>query len=103
MVSVVADVFRSKDLSGWAKALWVIFIIILPWLGVLVYLIARGDGMNERNLQMIKDADKAQREYIREVAHVSPAEELKKLADLQKEGVISEEEFAAQKAKILAQ
>ena len=101
LISVIADVFRSKDLNGFAKALWIIGIIIIPWLGVLVYLMVRGDGMHERSMQVAMEMDKMQREYIKSVADISPADELAKLAELKEKGVITDEEFAAQKAKIL--
>ena len=102
MISVVSDIFRSKDLGGFAKALWIGFVILIPWLGVLVYLIARGDKMQEHNAQAVAKMEDAQREYIRSVASVSAVDELERLAALKEKGVISEEEFAAQKAKVLA-
>ena len=101
MISVVADVFRSKDLSGLTKALWIAFVIIIPWLGVLVYVIARGDRMQEHNLQAVSKMEDAQKEYIRSVANVSAADELERLAALREKGVLSDEEFAAQKGKVL--
>ena len=106
LISLFGDIFRSKDLSGWGKALWTIFIIILPFLGVLVYLIVRGNSMQERALQ-----DAANRESavprLRAVgrghdAAAASADELAKLADLRDKGVISDDEFQAAKAKALA-
>ncbi len=105
LITVFADVFRSDDLSGWGKALWVLFVIILPYLGVLVYLIARGKSMQERAIRQAAEQEKAQRQYIQEVSSTggaSTAEELAKLAQLRDSGVITADEFAAQKAKILA-
>ena len=73
LIAVVADIFRSKDLGGFAKALWIGFVIIIPWLGVLVYVIARGDKMQEHNAQAMNDMEAAQKDYIRSVATTSPA------------------------------
>ena len=75
LIAVVADIFRSKDMGGFAKALWILFVIIIPWLGVLVYVIARGDKMQEHNAKAMSDMEAAQKEYIRSVAAVSPADE----------------------------
>ena len=104
MILVYSDLFRRSDVSGWGKAGWVIFLIILPFLGVLVYLIARGGSMHKRDIAQAKAADAATREYIQQAAgsQASSAEELQKLADLRDRGVLSQEEFDAQKAKILA-
>ncbi len=105
LISIIADIFRSDDLSGWAKALWILFVIVVPWLGVLIYLIARGDSMQERAIKDATQRQQATRQYIQEVASTgapSSADELTKLAQLRDSGVISAEEFAAQKAKVLA-
>jgi len=92
LISVFIDIFRSEDLGGWAKALWVIFVVILPFLGVLVYLIKQA-----------AQQEKEFRGYVQQVAGDSnPADQLAKLADLKDRGVITEDEFASQKAKILA-
>jgi hypothetical protein len=100
---IIFDVFRSRDLSGWAKALWLIFIVVLPFLGVLVYLIARGGTMHERSVREAQAQDKQFREYVRDTAgDKSSADELAKLADLKDRGVITEAEFQQGKAKILA-
>jgi len=101
VISVLTDIFRSKDINGWVKGAWVLFVIILPWLGVLAYLIIRGDGMQKRTMEMIENAGHQQREYIQNVAGVSTADELTKLADLKETGVITDAEFEAQKAKLL--
>jgi len=98
---VFIDIFRSHDLKGWAKALWVIGIIIFPLLGVLVYLIARGGKMHERAAQAAQAQKQAFDAYVQETAGESSADQLAKLADLKEKGVLTDDEFAAQKAKIL--
>ena len=103
LISVYSDVFRSEDLSGFAKAIWVLFVLLLPYLGVLVYLIARGGKMQERHVAQLQRAQLANESYIREVAGPSStADELLKLGQLRDQGVLSSEEFEAQKAKLLA-
>jgi hypothetical protein len=103
LITVYADVFRSPDLSGAVKALWVVALLLLPYLGVFVYLIARGDGMHERSAERVAAAEQAAATYIREVAATpSPAEELVRLAELRDRGVLTEDEFAQQKARTLA-
>jgi Short C-terminal domain/Phospholipase_D-nuclease N-terminal len=103
LITVFIDIFRSHDLSGWAKALWALFIIVLPYLGVLVYLIARGGKMHERAAQAAQQSDAAFREYVRSAAGTgSAADELSRLADLRDRGVISEDEFQSLKAKAVA-
>ena len=104
LIMVFVDIFRSRDMGGWAKALWVIFVIILPFLGVFVYLIARGSKMHERAAQEAADQQKAFDAYVKETAGTagtSSADQLSKLADLKSQGVITDAEFEAQKAKIL--
>jgi hypothetical protein len=105
LISLFGDIFRSKDLSGGAKALWTIFIIILPFLGVLVYLIVRGNSMQERALQDAANRENEFRGYVQSVAGASggggAADEIAKLADLRDKGVISDAEFQAAKAKAL--
>jgi hypothetical protein len=105
LIMVFMDIFRSHDMGGVAKALWVIFIIVLPFLGVFVYLIARGGKMHERQAQQAADQQKAFDQYVREAAGTSGADtasQLAKLADLKSQGVLTDAEFEAQKAKILA-
>src|SRR5262245_52587885 len=104
LITVFADIFRSPDLSGWGKALWSIFIIFLPYLGVFVYLIARGHKMSDRAAKAAADQEAHFRRYVQDVASTSGsgADELAKLADLRDKGVISEEEFQQAKAKALA-
>ncbi len=101
VISVISDIFRSKDINGWTKGLWVMFVIITPWLGVLFYLIFRGDGMQERTMQSLADASERQRAYIQHAAGSSTADELSKLAELKEKGVITDTEFEAQKTKLL--
>jgi hypothetical protein len=102
-ITVFFDIFRSHDMGGLAKALWVIFIIILPFLGILVYLIARGGQMHERADAAAARQHKAFNAYVQQTAgSSSSADELSKLADLREKGVLTPEEFEAQKAKILA-
>lgn len=103
LIVVFGDVFRSRDLSGWAKAFWILFLIILPLLGVLIYMISRGQSMSERAVQDAAEREKATRQYIQEAAGTtSSADELVKLSQLRDSGVLTAEEFAAQKAKLLA-
>ncbi len=102
LIVVFMDIFRSQDISGWAKALWVIFVIVLPFIGVLVYLIARGGSMQERSVAQANQQQKAFDDYVRQAAgSSSSADELAKLADLKSKGVISDAEFEAQKQKLL--
>jgi hypothetical protein len=103
LIVVFSDLFRSHDLSGWAKAFWVIGIIILPYLGVLLYLIVRGHKMAEHAQQAAKEQDAAARAYIQQAAGTSgsTADEIQRLADLKAQGVISDAEFEAGKAKAL--
>jgi len=102
IIGVISDIFRSKDLGGWGKGFWALFIIIIPWLGVLCYLIVRGAGMQERTLHILEDREKIQRAYIKEAAGTSNADEIVKLAELRDKGILTEEEFTAHKAKLLA-
>jgi hypothetical protein len=101
LISVYADVFRSGDLGGWGKALWVLFVLLLPYLGVLVYLIARGGSMQERSAAQAQRAQRATASDTREVAP-STADELTKLGQLRDQGVLSAEEFEKQKSRLLA-
>jgi ABC-type multidrug transport system fused ATPase/permease subunit len=103
LITVFIDIFRSKDLSGWGKALWFIFVLIIPLIGVLVYLIVRGGSMHERSVRDQQQADQEFRSYVQEAASGgTPADQLSKLADLRERGVITSEEFDREKAKILA-
>jgi hypothetical protein len=105
LVWVFIDIFRSRDLSGGAKALWFLFVLFIPLIGVLVYLIARGGSMHERSVQLERQQDREARSYIQQAASDSPAstaDQLTKLADLRDRGVITQEEFDREKAKVLA-
>ena len=103
LITVFIDIFRSRDLSGWAKALWFIFVLFIPLIGVLVYLIVRGGSMHERAAKEAQQQDQEFRSYVQEAAgSATPADQLAKLADLRDRGVISAEEFEREKAKILA-
>jgi Phospholipase_D-nuclease N-terminal/Short C-terminal domain len=102
LVTVISDLFRDHETSGWAKALWVLFLIVLPVLGTLIYLIARGDGMRERALKEQADARKHFESYVRETAGASSADELHKLSELKQRGDLSQEEFDRAKAQLLA-
>jgi Short C-terminal domain/Phospholipase_D-nuclease N-terminal len=103
LIYVFADIFRSRDLSGGAKAGWFIFVLFIPLIGVLVYLIARGDSMHERAAQDARQEDREVRNYIQDAAGApSTADQLTKLADLRDRGVITADEFEREKAKILA-
>ena len=103
LISVIGDLFRDHELSGVAKAVWVFFLVFLPFLGVLLYLIVRGSGMRDRTIKAQVDAKKEFDSYVREQAQSgSPADELHKLAELKEKGAISAEEFDRAKAKLLA-
>jgi hypothetical protein len=106
LIAILSDLFRDRELGGWAKAFWVLFIIILPWLGALVYLIARGNSMNERARKTAAENEASFRAYVQDAAggaagSSSTAEELRKLAELRDNGTISAEDFDRAKAKIL--
>ncbi|MFH0518913.1 SHOCT domain-containing protein [Streptomyces sp. M41] len=109
LVRVVMDVFRDDTLSGWAKAGWTLTVCVLPFLGVFVYLIARGRGMGEREMRMAHDRERAFRTYVQQVAAEKPgskgggakADELGKLAVLHDQGAISDAEYEAAKSKVL--
>jgi hypothetical protein len=101
---IFSDIFRSRDLSGWAKAGWLAFVVIVPFLGVLVYLIARGGSMHERQVRQAKAQDAEFRDYVREAAQTdgnSESDQLAKLASLHDNGVLNDEEFQRAKQKIL--
>jgi hypothetical protein len=105
LITIFADIFRSADLSGWGKAGWSIFVILLPFLGIFMYLIVRGGKMHERALEQMQQQDAATREYIQSVTGGSgggAADQIAQLADLHAKGVIDDAEFAKMKAKITA-
>ena len=105
LISILGDIFRDRELGGGAKAMWVLFLVFLPWLGALIYLIARGNSMNERTQQAMADAEKRQRAYIQEVSGgstASVAEQIRDLSALKESGHLTDAEYDAAKAKILA-
>jgi len=103
LIYVFIDIFRSHDLSGGAKALWFLFVLFIPLIGVLAYLLVRGGKMHERAVQQARQQDQAARQYIQEVAGTpNTADQLTKLAELRDRGVITPEEFEREKAKVLA-
>jgi hypothetical protein len=102
VITVFADIFRSHDLGGGAKALWTIFVIVTPFLGVFIYLIARGGKMSEHAMESASAQDAAARAYIRQTVATSPADELERLAGLRAQGVISDSEFEVMKSKVFA-
>ncbi len=104
LISVFADIFRSHDLGGVAKFLWVVLIVVFPYLGVFVYLIARGHKMSEHAVQQAQQIDMAQRAYIRDAAGGpgSAADELERLAALKAQGVIDDAEFQRLKSQLIS-
>jgi len=102
LITILSDLFRDHELSGWAKAAWVLFLVYIPFLTALIYLIARGAGMRDRSIKAQADAKKHFDEYVRTQARSTPADELHKLNDLKEKGALSAEEFDRAKAKLLA-
>ncbi len=107
LITVFADIFRSRDLSGWGKAAWFLLVLVLPLFGALIYLIARGHSMEARTTAQAEAQEAAFRDYVKEVAAspngTSTADELSKLAALADKGAITQQEYAEQKAKLLGQ
>ncbi|MEI6624295.1 MAG: SHOCT domain-containing protein [Actinomycetes bacterium] len=101
---VLGDIFRSKDMGGGAKTFWIFFVIIIPWLGILVYIIARGKGMHERQLEQAKEMQAAQADYIKSVAGTSDSatDQIASAKSLLDSGAITQDEFNALKSKALA-
>ncbi len=105
LFSIFADIFRDRELGGWGKALWCVFLVVLPLFGALVYLIARGNGMAERSVKQAQEYQAAQAEYIRGVASDSsatPTEQVAQAKQLLDSGAISQQEFDVLKAKALS-
>jgi ABC-type multidrug transport system fused ATPase/permease subunit len=103
LIAIFGDIFSSHDLGGWAKALWVIFVILIPFIGIIVYLIARGGGMHQRALDRAQQRQQAFDQYVRQTASTSgAADQLTKLAELKDKGVLTDAEFEQQKAALLA-
>jgi len=102
---ILGDIFRSRDIGGVAKTLWVLFVIVIPWLGILVYMIARGHGMQERQLEQVRVVQQAQNDYVRSVvteSSKSAADEIRSAKGLLDSGAISQAEFEQLKARVLA-
>ncbi|REJ06739.1 SHOCT domain-containing protein [Microbacterium bovistercoris] len=102
LFTIFGDLFRDRKLNGWAKAAWVVFLILVPWLAALVYLIARGNGMAERSAAQARQAQEATDAYIRQAAGTSPADEIANAAKLLEAGTITTAEYETLKAKALA-
>jgi hypothetical protein len=102
LITIITDLFRDHELSGWWKAVWIIFLVFIPFLTALIYLIARGSGMRDRAIKAQTDAKAHFDEYVREQATSSPADELHKLNDLKEKGALSQAEFDQAKAKLLS-
>jgi hypothetical protein len=102
LITILIDVFASHDMGGWAKAFWILFIIVFPFLGVLVYVIARGGKMQQHRLEMMKRSQDAFDEEVRNASGTNVADQLHKLSDLKDKGVLTDAEFEAQKAKLLS-
>ena len=102
LFTIITDLFRDHEMSGWGKAVWVFFLIFLPFITALIYLIARGSGMRDRTIKAQADAKKHFDDYVRQTAHTSPADELHKLQELKEKGALSDDEFQQAKAKLLA-
>ena len=103
LFTVIADLFRDHEMSGWGKAAWIIFLIFIPFLGVLIYLIVRGSGMRERALAQQQEAQQQLDTYVKQTAGSgSAADELAKLSQLHDQGKLSDEEFEKAKAKAVA-
>jgi divalent metal cation (Fe/Co/Zn/Cd) transporter len=103
LIMVFSDIFRSHDLSGGVKAIWVIFVIIMPYLGVFVYLLARGGKMHEHAVEAAAQQDQAARAYIQNAVSTGPSstDQIAQLANLKAQGVIDEAEFQKMKAKVV--
>jgi ABC-type multidrug transport system fused ATPase/permease subunit len=103
LITILNDLFRDHEMSGWGKAAWVFFLIFIPFLAALIYLIARGDGMRDRAIKAQADAKKHFDEYVSQQAHsASAADELHKLSELKAKGDLSQEEFDRAKARLLS-
>jgi hypothetical protein len=103
IISILGDIFRDRELNGGAKALWTVFLIFLPWIGAIVYLIARGDSMNQRTLSAAQAEEERTRAYVQQVAGTSSvADEIRALSELRASNVITEAEYEQAKAKLLS-
>jgi ABC-type multidrug transport system fused ATPase/permease subunit len=102
LFTIIGDLFRDHEMSGWGKALWILFLVFIPFLTMLVYLIARGSGMRERTIKAQAEAKHHFDQYVQQQAHSTPADELHKLNELKEKGALTAEEFEKAKAKLLA-
>ena len=102
LFTIISDLFRDHEMSGWGKAIWILFLVFIPFLTALVYLIARGSGMRDRTIKAQAEAKKHFDDYVRQQAHTTPADELHKLNELKEKGALSEAEFQQAKDKLLA-
>jgi len=102
LFTIITDLFRDHEMSGWGKALWILFLVFIPFLTALVYLIVRGSGMRDRAIKAQAEAKKHFDDYVRQEAHTTPADELHKLNELKEKGALSDEEFQKAKDKLLA-
>ena len=102
LFTIITDLFRDHEMSGWMKAVWILFLVFIPFLTGLIYLIVRGSGMRDRAIKAQTDAKKHFDEYVREQANTSPADELHKINELREKGALSQEEFDQAKSKLLA-
>ncbi len=101
LFTIITDLFRDHELSGWLKAVWIVFLVFIPFLTAFVYLVARGNGMRDRTIKAQAEAKKHFDEYVQTQAGSSPADELHKLNDLREKGVLTDAEFESAKAKLL--
>ena len=101
LFTIISDLFRNHDMSGGLKAVWIILLVLIPYISALVYLIIYGNDMRERQLRAQAEAKHEADHYIRAAAHVSPADELHKLHDLVEKGALTDAEYAKAKAKLL--
>jgi hypothetical protein len=101
LITIITDLFRDHEMSGWGKAAWMLFLIFVPFLAAFIYLIARGEGMRDRTIRQQAEVRQQMDAYVRETAGGSPADELHKLSDLKDKGAITDAEFDRAKAKLL--
>jgi Short C-terminal domain/Phospholipase_D-nuclease N-terminal len=103
LIMIISDLFSRHDIGGWGKALWMLFVIIVPFLGVFIYLIAQGKGMGERRMAQVQESQQQFDTYVRQVAsEVSPADQIAKAKELLDAGTIDQAEFDRLKAQALA-
>jgi hypothetical protein len=102
IIAILTDIFRDHTLNGGAKALWTLFIVVIPWLGALAYIFSRGNSMNDRRRQAFLDQQARQREYLGATPSTNVADEMRGLAELRDSGVLTPDEYEAAKAKVLA-